>query len=91
MEIIVAEHSGFCFGVNRAIELAFSEAEKTDRKGRLLTCGHLIHNSAVVDALEAKGAINIDSLDEAKPGDTVIVRSHGEPKEFYEKAEEIGI
>ena len=91
MEIIRAEHSGFCFGVNRAIELAFSEAEKSGREGRLFTCGHLIHNKAVVDALEAKGATMIETLDEASAGDTVIIRSHGEPKEFYDEAEKRGI
>ena len=91
MEIIRAEHSGFCFGVDKAIELAFSEADKKDRKGRLLTCGHLIHNKDVVKRLEEKGALYIESLSEAEPGDTVIIRSHGEPREFYEKAESIGI
>jgi len=91
LEIIRAEHSGFCFGVNRAIELAFSEAEKSGREGRLFTCGHLIHNKAVVDALEAKGATMIETLDEASAGDTVIIRSHGEPKEFYDEAEKRGI
>ena len=90
LEIIRAEHSGFCFGVNRAIELAFSEAEKPDRQGRLLTCGHLIHNKDVVKVLEEKGASLIESLDEAESGDTVIIRSHGEPKEFYEYAEAHG-
>ena len=91
MEIIRAEHSGFCFGVDRAINLAFSEAEKTERTGRLLTCGHLIHNAAVVSRLESMGVTMISSLDEAESGDTVIVRSHGEPEEFYITAEERGI
>ena len=91
MEIIRAEHSGFCFGVNRAIELAFSEADKKERTGRLLTCGHLIHNKDVVKRLEDKGAVYIESLEEAEPGDTVIIRSHGEPREFYEEAESKGV
>jgi len=91
LEIIRAEHSGFCFGVDRAIEMAFSEAEKTDRKGRLYTCGHLIHNKAVVDRLESMGVKTIGSLDEAREGDAVIVRSHGEPREFYDEAEDRGI
>ena len=91
MEIIRAKHSGFCFGVDRAINLAFTEADKKDRDGRLLTCGHLIHNAAVVERLESKGVILIESLAEAEPGDTVIVRSHGEPREFYEEAEAKGI
>ena len=95
MEIIRAEHSGFCFGVDRAINLAFTEAEKhasaQDGKGRLFTCGHLIHNSAVVSRLESMGVKMIGSLSEAEEGDTVIVRSHGEPREFYEEAERRGI
>lgn len=95
MEIIRAEHSGFCFGVDRAINLAFTEAEKhasgQDESGRLFTCGHLIHNSAVVSRLESMGVGMITSLDEAEEGDTVIVRSHGEPREFYEEAERRGI
>ena len=91
MEIIRAKHSGFCFGVDRAIEMAFSEARNKERTGRLFTCGHLIHNKDVVARLESMGVTMINSLDEADAGDTVIVRSHGEPREFYEKAEEKGI
>ncbi len=91
MEIIIAKHSGFCFGVNRAIDMAFSEAEKKDRHGRLFTCGYLIHNKDVVRKLESMGVTMIESLDEANEGDTVIVRSHGEPREFYDKAAERGI
>ncbi|MBQ6440809.1 MAG: 4-hydroxy-3-methylbut-2-enyl diphosphate reductase, partial [Mogibacterium sp.] len=91
MEIIRARHSGFCFGVNRAIDMAFSEAEKKDRHGRLFTCGYLIHNKDVVKRLESMGVTMIESLDEADEGDTVIVRSHGEPREFYDKAASRGI
>lgn len=91
MEIIRAEHSGFCFGVDRAINLAFTEAERKDREGRLLSCGKLIHNSAVVSKLESMGVKIIEDLSQAERGDTVIVRSHGEPREFYEEAERRGI
>ena len=71
--------------------MAFNEAEKKDRRGRLFTCGYLIHNKDVVKRLESMGVTMIESLDEAEEGDTVIVRSHGEPREFYEKAAERGI
>ena len=71
--------------------MAFSEAEKTDRQGHLFTCGYLIHNKDVVKRLESMGVTMIESLDEAGKGDTVIVRSHGEPREFYDKAEAKGI
>ena len=91
MEVRIAEHSGFCFGVQRAIDMAFAEAMK-DREGcSIYTCGPLIHNRSVTEYLEQRGVGMIDSLDEAKAGDTVIVRSHGEPKEFYEKASSMGI
>ena len=91
MELIRAEHSGFCFGVNRAIEMAFNAAEQKNRKGALYTCGHLIHNDSVVKRLREMGVASISSLSEAKEGDTVIVRSHGEPREFYEEAKAKGI
>ena len=57
----------------------------------MFSCGHLIHNAAVVDKLEEKGVAIIDSINQASEGDTVIVRSHGEPKSFYDRAEERGI
>lgn len=91
MEIIRAEHSGFCFGVKRAIDAAFEEAEKASGEKRLFTCGQIIHNHAVTDYLESKGVAMIDSLDQASYGDTVIVRSHGEPEEFYKMADQKGI
>lgn len=91
MEIIRAKHSGFCFGVDRAISLAFEEADSTNREGKLYTCGHLIHNGDVVKKLESMGVEMINSLDEASSGDTVIVRSHGEPESFYNEASSRGI
>lgn len=91
MEIIRAEHSGFCFGVNRAIDMAFNEAAIYEGRGSLYSCGHLIHNSAVVDRLAEQGVSIINGLDEANSGDTVIVRSHGEPREFYDIAQSKGI
>ena len=71
--------------------MAFSEAEKFNGPGKLYSCGHLIHNDAVVKKLSEKGVTIIDNLKQAQSGDVVIVRSHGEPKEFYEYAENNGI
>ena len=47
-----------------------------------------IHNSRVAEDLKSKGIGIIDSLEDAEPFSTVIVRSHGEPKSFYDKATE---
>ena len=97
LEILVAENSGFCFGVKQAIEKAEyiakenhknkSFAKEENQKGRVYTCGPIIHNSDVTNDLKKKGIDIIKSLAEAKEQDIVIVRSHGEPKSFYEEAE----
>lgn len=94
MEITRAENSGFCFGVKRALELAEKEIElfeSGENKGRIFTCGPLIHNNQVTESLAERGCRIIDSIDEAAASDTVIIRSHGEPKAFYDRAEEIGV
>lgn len=88
MEIIRADHSGFCFGVEKAIDKTFEQIDRAKKDCRTTyTCGNLIHNSAVTDKVASMGVKTISSLDEAKEGDVVIVRSHGEPKEFYDQAE----
>ncbi|WP_077390966.1 bifunctional 4-hydroxy-3-methylbut-2-enyl diphosphate reductase/30S ribosomal protein S1 [Mobilibacterium timonense] len=96
MEIITADHAGFCFGVRRAIELTeeqirLNNERPDDKKISLYTCGQLIHNRAVTERLRENGVGEIQSIDQAGPGDTIIIRSHGEPEEFYKKAEAIGV
>lgn len=90
MEIIRAENSGFCFGVKKAIETTEQQIEENKDK-KIYTCGPLIHNVLVIEQLKEKGVDIISSLEEAHPEDIVIIRSHGEPKRFYEKASELGI
>ena len=84
-EIIRADHSGFCFGVKAAIEKAEKAADEC--QGKIYSCGSLIHNKLVTDQLAEKGIQVISSPDEADPGATVIIRSHGEGKAFYDRAE----
>ena len=92
MEIIRADHSGFCFGVQRAINMAFEAAEREKVNGRrVFTCGQLIHNQSVTNRLSENGVGRIDSIGEADRGDVVIVRSHGEPKSFYDEADRMGV
>ena len=54
MEIKVAKTAGFCFGVNRAVELTYGLLAEGHR---VATLGPLIHNPQVVEDLEAKGAL----------------------------------
>ena len=73
MEIILSPHSGFCFGVKTAIEMAETAAQKVlneNMKGadiKIYSYGPLIHNSRVTKKLKEMGITVIDSFDSVKP------------------------
>lgn len=89
-EIIRAEHAGFCFGVKQAIEKT-EEAIRTYQGKRIYTCGPIIHNQSVIDNFARQGVGIVCTPEEAQAGDVVIVRSHGETKEFFQRAERQGL
>jgi len=82
LKIILAEHSGTCFGVKKALEVAERFA---DSNLNVYTLGPLIHNKQVVERLDKKGIRVIDTLDSIEGG-TVIIRSHGVPPEIHGQA-----
>ena len=86
-EVITAKSAGFCFGVKRAVDMVYDEAEKGDR---VYTLGPIIHNEQVVNDLEKKGVKVIDSVNDINNGydATVIIRSHGVPEKVIEKLRE---
>ncbi len=88
MQLLVAENIGFCFGVERAIEIARSECQK---HGRVYTYGELIHNSEVIEGLRGEGIIPVDTLSEVPSGSTVIIRSHGVGPKELEECERLGL
>ncbi|MGL4485042.1 MAG: 4-hydroxy-3-methylbut-2-enyl diphosphate reductase, partial [Anaerovoracaceae bacterium] len=86
MNIILAENLGFCFGVKEAIKMA-EEALASRGSKEIYSVGYLIHNQRVIDDLKAKGLIVVDDLAKVPRAANVIIRSHGETKEFYELCE----
>lgn len=76
-KIILAETAGFCFGVDRAVNLVYSLVN--DGK-KVCTLGPIIHNAQLVGDLEQRGVKIIDSIDECPDGYTVVVRTHGVEK-----------
>jgi hypothetical protein len=81
MSITVAKSAGFCFGVSRAVELV----EKCAAEGKtVVTLGPIIHNRHAVDRFRQMGVQVIGSPEEAQPGSTVIIRSHGVTKAVQE-------
>lgn len=88
MKVTVAPGSGFCFGVKRALKIAFDAARMQD--GPVATLGPIIHNPQVVAKLEEEGLSVVDSLDEIQGG-TLVVRSHGLPGSVLREAAERGM
>ncbi len=75
MEIIVAKTAGFCFGVKRAIGMAYDAAK--DAYNTVHTLGPLIHNPQVVKDLEFSGVFAVDCIEDIKDDSPLIIRSHG--------------
>lgn len=83
-KIILAETAGFCFGVDRAVNLVYSLVN--DGK-KVCTLGPIIHNAQLVGDLEQRGVKIIDSIDECPDGYTVVVRTHGVEKSVIDDIE----
>ena len=81
MTISIDGHSGFCFGVTRAIEAAESELAK----GPLYCLGDIVHNGQEVARLEKLGlqTIDYDDLRTLPSYSRVLLRAHGEPPSTY--------
>ena len=71
---MVGKNAGFCYGVRRAVERA---SECATNELPCATLGPIIHNPQEVDRLGRAGIRCISTPEEAKPGETVIIRSHG--------------
>ena len=87
MQVMVAESAGFCYGVKRAVDMARETAKKCRHSVML---GSIIHNANVVAELEALGMRKVDFWDQVRPGETVVIRSHGERKEVFERLADMG-
>ncbi len=87
MRVTVAQSAGFCFGVSRAVEMVENAARAGERT---LTLGPIIHNRHVVSRFQDMGIQVIDQPEQAAPGDTVIIRSHGVSREIYQRLEKQG-
>ena len=88
MSITVAKSAGFCFGVNRAINIVNS---LLDKNVKVSTLGPIIHNMEVVHELESRGCKAVENIDEVEKDATLVIRSHGVPKYVIDKLDENGV
>ena len=89
MKVAIDPDSGFCFGVNRAIQTAEAVLENGNS---VYSLGEMVHNQVQMDQLKAKGlrVITYADLPDHK-GEKVMIRAHGEPPETYQLAKDLGI
>ena len=89
MEIKVAKHAGFCFGVKKALEIAEEVAHQN--KEKTYVYGQLVHNEKVIKDLENKGIIFVENISEIPQNAVTVLRAHGEPGTAYKILEEKSI
>ncbi len=87
MIAVTGKNSGFCSGVQRALR-----AVRNLTGDNKFVLGEIVHNETVIRDISELGVRSISSaeLSSVKNGDTVVVRTHGEPKETFDKLNEIG-
>lgn len=86
MKIVLAKNSGFCMGVNRAIDTVLKIENKP-----VYVLGEIIHNEGVLKKLEENNVITLDDTTNLKSGDTIVIRSHGVGKDIILELESRGI
>lgn len=86
MEIIIGKTAGFCFGVANAVN---KTKEQLKDKKNIFCLGELVHNKQVTQELENEGLVFIDDICGAR--EDIIIRAHGEKKETYDRARNLGL
>ncbi len=92
MKILIAEHSGYCYGVKRAISILESLLPADEP---VYTLGPIIHNQQVTDYYAGKGVLVIDKMADIIDNENslarVVIRSHGAAKHVYDEVEALGL
>lgn len=74
MEVLLADEYGFCFGVERAVDMVENALEEG---GTIRSLGALIHNAQEMERLGSKGVSTINAPEEADQNITAVIRAHG--------------
>ncbi|MBR4072343.1 MAG: bifunctional 4-hydroxy-3-methylbut-2-enyl diphosphate reductase/30S ribosomal protein S1 [Clostridia bacterium] len=88
MKITLAKSAGFCFGVNRAVNMVYDLIASGEK---VCTLGPIIHNPQLVEELSQKGVRIVNSPEETNKDEILVLRSHGVERSVEEQAEKLGI
>jgi len=86
--IITAGATGFCFGVDRAVNAVLN---LLDEGRRVCTLGAIIHNPQIVEDLSLRGVRIVNSPEEVLPGEVLVIRSHGAAPQVVSQADALGL
>ncbi len=87
-EVVLAKTAGFCFGVDRAVNLVYQLGNDAEK---VCTLGPIIHNAQLVTDLEKKGVKIIDEPSQCPQGYKIVIRTHGVEKSIIDSIENSGI
>lgn len=90
--VVLAEHAGFCFGVQRATDRLEEALANAASGERVCTLGQLIHNEGYNERLKKRGVLTVTEGEipalaakaDAERPVTLLIRAHGCPKEVQE-------
>ena len=85
MQINIAKSAGFCFGVKRALDIAFKTALSGEK---IYMLGDIVHNENVVRKIEQSGIKKIGKLKRVAAG-VLLIRAHGAPMDTFIKANKL--
>ncbi|MCA1589549.1 MAG: hypothetical protein LC734_04000 [Acidobacteria bacterium] len=85
MKVLLADEYGFCFGVERAVDMVEDAVEAGDV---VRTLGPLIHNEQEMYRLATEGVATISEPVQIQRGETAVIRAHGVTPEVQQELEE---
>ena len=80
MNIVLAQTAGFCMGVDMALRKLDSLLHGLDQKPGVCTLGPIIHNPQVLQEYADRGVAQVNDSEALAPGQTVVIRAHGIPR-----------
>ena len=85
MQVLLADEYGFCFGVERAVEMV---EDALDQGDTVRTLGPLIHNEQEMNRLGQYGVTTISEPVQIRRGETAVIRAHGVTPQVQKDLEE---
>ena len=88
LKITLAKTAGFCFGVDRAVNMVY---ELLEQGKKVCTLGPIIHNPQVIEDFKNRGVDIVEHPSEVKDGAILVLRTHGVTEDVLEEVKRSGV